>query len=181
MTLEDQIYENKNKEGQESKNYSDGILSHKFIEDFAQYEKAGFWTRFFAAFIDGVVVNVLLSIVFGLIGLSGVDSETITDAEKWILLKKIGVIFFAVTVLYQYLPLVLWGQTLGKKILGIRVINGDFTPKLTILKVLFRETVGKLLSAITIYFGFIMAGITKEKRALHDLIVDTRVVKYRKN
>jgi len=34
-----------------------------------------------------------------------------------------------------------------------------------------------MLSAIILFIGFIMAGFDREKRGLHDILVDTRVIK----
>jgi hypothetical protein len=42
--------------------------------------------------------------------------------------------------------------------------------------VIYRETIGKYLSAVFLYLGYIMAGIDREKRAFHDMLADTRVV-----
>ena len=48
--------------------------------------------------------------------------------------------------------------------------------KLSLIDVIYRETVGKFLSGVILSIGFIMAGIDKEKRALHDMLCDTRVI-----
>jgi uncharacterized RDD family membrane protein YckC len=41
----------------------------------------------------------------------------------------------------------------------------------------FGRYFGKLLSAIILGIGYIMAAFDSEKRALHDMICDTRVIK----
>ena len=68
-----------------------------------------------------------------------------------------------------------WGQTFGKMLMQIRVVRMDGGP-LTL-----GQSIGRYfatyLSAIILSIGFIMAGFDDEKRALHDRICDTRVVK----
>ena len=39
------------------------------------------------------------------------------------------------------------------------------------------ETVGKFLSALILMIGFIMAGFRQDKRALHDLLFRTQVLR----
>jgi len=67
----------------------------------------------------------------------------------------------------------LWGQTLGKMALQIRVVSVDGGP------LSLGQAVGRyfatLLSALILGIGFLMAGIRSDKRALHDLLAGTRV------
>lgn len=67
----------------------------------------------------------------------------------------------------------LWGQTLGKMALQIRVVSMDGGP------LSFGQAVGRYfavrLSVLILGIGFIMAGVRADKRALHDLLVGTRV------
>jgi len=68
----------------------------------------------------------------------------------------------------------MWGQTLGKMALQVRVVSMDGGP------LSFGQSVGRyfatFLSALTLGIGFIMAGVRPDKRALHDLLARTRVV-----
>ena len=41
---------------------------------------------------------------------------------------------------------------------------------------MYRETIGKFLSGVIMNIGYIIAGIDSEKRALHDILCDTRVI-----
>jgi uncharacterized RDD family membrane protein YckC len=67
----------------------------------------------------------------------------------------------------------MWGQTLGKMALQIRVVSMDGGP------LSFGQAVGRyfaaILSALLLMIGFIMAGARSDKRALHDLLAGTRV------
>ena len=46
---------------------------------------------------------------------------------------------------------------------------------MTFINVLYRETIGKYLSAIA-FIGYFMIAIDDEKRGLHDRLCDTRVI-----
>ena len=44
------------------------------------------------------------------------------------------------------------------------------------IDIVYRETVGKFLSGIFLSIGYILVGLDNEKRALHDILCDTRVI-----
>ena len=68
------------------------------------------------------------------------------------------------------------GLTLGKWATGLRVEcrDGD---RLTFPRALVRHTVGYLLSLLTLGFGFLVAALSRDGRALHDLLAGTVVVR----
>ncbi|MEN8252263.1 MAG: RDD family protein [Patescibacteria group bacterium] len=51
--------------------------------------------------------------------------------------------------------------------------NGE---KLTLGKIVLRETVGKLISSVIFYIGYIIAGFTSKKQSLHDIMAHSVVV-----
>lgn len=121
---------------------------------------AGFWLRFVALLIDGFVLFVataLVVIVFG----DGVGSVLLANLLVWM--------YFAVM---ESSP---QQATLGKQALGLIVtdINGQ--------QLTFGRATGrffaKYLSNATLEFGYIMAGFTTKKQALHDLIAGTLVLR----
>ena len=61
--------------------------------------------------------------------------------------------------------------------LGLKVVRPNGMP--VDLPRAFGRYFAKMLSAIILFIGYIMAGFDAEKRALHDMICDTRVVKVR--
>ena len=68
------------------------------------------------------------------------------------------------------------GQTLGKMALGIQVVNADGnTPGFG--RALLREVPGKLISRLPLYLGYFWAGWDPHKRAWHDHISGTFVVR----
>jgi uncharacterized RDD family membrane protein YckC len=78
---------------------------------------------------------------------------------------------------YETFFLVKFAATPGKMALGLKVIRPDGS-KLDVGRAIGRYF-AKMLSAIILYIGYIMAGFDSQKRALHDMICDTRVIKTR--
>ena len=66
--------------------------------------------------------------------------------------------------------------TLGQKICGLRVVRDGHDPRIS-----FSRAVGRFLamavSSITLGIGYIMAAFTERKRALHDMLACTCVIR----
>ncbi len=148
-------------------------------EEVLIYERkpAGFWVRFWAYLIDLLVVGGLTSILakpaFALIGME-------TTGIPWYAPYAIvsGVIFYG----YFVLMTKFLGQTVGKMIMGIRVISLK-SDSLSIGTLLFREWIGRFIS-VTILPLYWIVGFTPLKQGIHDFIADTTVVheeSFRKN
>lgn len=69
----------------------------------------------------------------------------------------------------------IWQASLGKKIMGLQVVNLDGS-RLTIFQSAARNLL-KILSIFTMFIGFMMAGWTHKKQALHDMIPGLLVIK----
>lgn len=69
------------------------------------------------------------------------------------------------------------GATPGKMIFGLRVIDRRTGAHLSFGRAALRETVGKGVSMLTFLIGYLMAAFRSDKRALHDLMVDSQVVR----
>jgi len=130
---------------------------------------AGFWIRVVAVLIDGVVLIVAQGILFGagwIMWGGGLGSGVAVRGATQLFSSLIGA---AYTIVFNWL----WGQTLGKMALQIRIVSMDGGP------LSFGQAVGRyfasFLSALILGIGFIMAGVRSDKRALHDLLAGTRV------
>jgi hypothetical protein len=66
------------------------------------------------------------------------------------------------------------GATFGKIVLGIKVLGSNGEP-VGFLKSLARNF-SKIISTLILMIGFIMAGFTKKKQGLHDIISNCIVV-----
>jgi len=143
-----------------------------------EFVYAGFWLRFCASFVDSIIVNVLsgilgffLGIVVGIAMMDG-DPEMRTAVAE-ILGGILGVI---VAWLYAALQECSGTQaTLGKRMLGLRVTDLDGN-RISFGRATGRHF-GKLLSAAVLLIGFLMAGFTERKQALHDMLAGCLVIK----
>jgi uncharacterized RDD family membrane protein YckC len=142
---------------------------------------AGFWIRFAAIFIDGIIlaaVNTAIRLAAGLgfyqsfgAGLGGPRTVTGMISGTQIALYFIQMLL---GVSYEVLLIGAYGATLGKMACRIKVVVADGS-KVSYLRALGRYF-AKLLSWFICGIGYIMAGFDEEKRALHDRICNTRVV-----
>jgi uncharacterized RDD family membrane protein YckC len=131
-----------------------------------QVRYAGFWIRFVAAFIDGLILSIPQAIVRVFVTVANFGTMYVIASN---------VLSFLITWAYYVFMTNNYQATLGKKAVGIMVISSK-PERLTLNQVLLRETVGKIVSALTIAIGYIMAGFTEKKQALHDMIAGTVVV-----
>ena len=128
---------------------------------------AGFWVRYVANVIDGLVL-VIPAIIIDL-GLFFLLGNNVTFKILSYVLYYLIIWSYFVVMTYKY------QATLGKMAVGVKVVS-DKSERLTVGQLILRETLGKFISLITIYIGYIMAGFTERKQALHDKIAKTVVV-----
>jgi uncharacterized RDD family membrane protein YckC len=137
---------------------------------------AGFWIRFVAVLIDAVLLGVVgIAISAAVIGSAFLSGPDLNEGAMMGRLLLQYFLNFAVGVLYECWFLVNRGATLGKQALGLKVIRANGGPINWGLAV--GRYFGKIVSGMVLLLGYIMAAFDDEKRALHDRICDTRVVK----
>ena len=137
---------------------------------------AGFWLRVVAIIIDGLVFLPLTILSYVLEAAQNNAEDTST---KFLLaLVMMGYGLFIIVARWLYFALMessKWQATLGKKALGLRVTGMDGQ------RIGFGRATGryfgKILSALTLMVGFMMAGFTPRKQALHDMIAGTLVIR----
>ncbi|MCX7572034.1 RDD family protein [Tumebacillus sp. DT12] len=137
--------------------------------------KASFGIRLGALLIDSILVGIIASILIGIfmVGALSVDGTE----EEQLVVFLIGYLFvFVAAALYSVvLPAIMNGQTLGKKILGIRIVRKDGA-RVSFGRLLLREVIGRWVNSITFLIGYLIA-LGEDKRGLHDYIGGTIVVK----
>ena len=67
------------------------------------------------------------------------------------------------------------GGTLGKKLFKLKVCKAT-EEKLSLFTVIYRESIGRYLSGLILFIGYIIIGVDSKKRGLHDILSDTLVV-----
>ncbi len=137
------------------------------------FSYAGFWIRGAAKIVDLVIVSVLLSFYtfylrpkftgFGPVVLLGLN------------MAFLYIPYFALGLVYTTFFLGIFSATPGKMLFGLIVIKRgggriDYMDA-------FGRQFGELVSQMTLMIGYFMAAFDVEKRALHDRILDTRVIR----
>lgn len=131
-----------------------------------QIKFAGFWIRLAANFIDMIIIFVIvfiLNLVFSVI--------------SWI--PALGIVMDILFIIFPFAYFIYmtkkYQATLGKMALGVIVVKSQLQP-LSVKDVFMRELLGKIVSGLTLNVGYIIAGFTQKKQALHDYIADTVVI-----
>jgi uncharacterized RDD family membrane protein YckC len=140
-------------------------------------EFAGFWTRFAAYFVDSIITGILGAIVGGVIGAVMGAAGAMKGGAAGIIAVQLTAMIVSLGIRAAYFIYFIGkdGQTPGKKMCKIKVVNPDGT------QVSYGKATGRffgyILSSMICGFGYFMAGWDEEKRALHDRLCDTRVIK----
>ena len=149
------------------------------------YRYGGFWIRFLAFIIDAIIVGAACA-PFGVFamrpfigeilrsGSRGPDPEAImTLASSMLMLKLVSL---GIGWIYEaWMTSSERQATVGKMALGLKVtdVNGQ--------RISFARATGrhfaKILSAMILLIGYIMAAFMPRKQGLHDLLANTIVVK----
>jgi uncharacterized RDD family membrane protein YckC len=152
---------------------------------------AGFWLRFAAYLLDTlilqiplVIVSMVFGFIFGFIWALSHRGETLgfTSADGSanipFILFETAIIIFSLVAQWLYFAMQESSAaqaTLGKRIIGIKVTNEQGQ------RIGFGQAsgrfFGKIISGLTLLIGYIMAGFTEKKQALHDMLAGTLVVR----
>jgi len=139
-----------------------------------EFTYGGFWIRFAARFLDGIILYVV-GFVMQLTMASVMPSDNPEGALS--LLVVYLLVSFGIGIGYPTFFLGKYGATPGKMAAGLKVVRPDGEP-ITYLRA-FGRYFAELLSGFIFLIGYIMAAFDDEKRALHDRICDTRVIRTR--
>lgn len=154
-----------------------------------QVRYAGFWLRFVAYLIDYLlleIVGFIISIPFiGAIIFSAftiADSDSFNEKTVFGIAGILGAVFMLViiTILLGWLYFALMESsknqgTLGKMALGLKVTDMK-GQKISFGRATGRYF-GKIISGMIFMIGYILAGLTEKKQALHDMMAGCLVVR----
>ena len=138
---------------------------------------AGFWRRFAALFLDGMLYTALtLPLMVWMYG-SGYLNWWLGSSSD---MATYGVFDLLLTYLLPFVLLVFcwlrWQATPGKILLDCRVVDARTLQPLSPRQAVIRA-LGYILSALPIYLGFVWAAFDKRKQALHDKLAGSLVIK----
>lgn len=109
------------------------------------------------------IIELLVSIAFVISAVGAFDNEG-------------SVVFAIFAYIGMYFAVMSRSTTIGKLVLNMKVVNRRTGKDLSFFDMLFRETIGKLLSAVFFALGYIWIMIDNENRAWHDLVFSSLVV-----
>jgi uncharacterized RDD family membrane protein YckC len=151
---------------------------------------AGFWLRFVAYMIDGFVsllaFLILLVPFFILTGAGAalskigsgedIDNHVAAFLSVGFLLGFFGTIFLVSWLYYALSESSSWQATLGKKMLNLKVTDMTGQP------ISFGRASGRFFAKIVtgmipLMIGYIIAGFTEKKQAIHDMIASCLVLR----
>ncbi|HKW96990.1 MAG TPA: RDD family protein [Bryobacteraceae bacterium] len=147
------------------------------------FHYAGFWRRFVAMIIDGLVFTPLVILCLATTGVFGVILQPEADRNiEGPLAALIGLGIFAwilvITVgnwLYHtWMESSRYQATLGKMALGI-VVTDMYGNRISFARANGRFF-GKIVSGMIMNIGYLMAAFTEKKQALHDMLASCLVV-----
>ena len=129
-------------------------------------EFAGFWWRFAALLLDGILLTILFMPLFFILAYSGF----VAGMMAWVFILMIFSVWYEVYFIGKY------GATYGKKWLGVKVVDKE-TRQVIGYPRAFLRWVGRLVVGFTLYIGYLIIPFTQNKQGLHDIIATTIVVK----
>ena len=154
------------------------------------YPYAGFWKRALAFIIDSIILSIPMAVVYAVIlvpqGMAFAKlASSGTEPSPEVMMSMMGRYFISMALIWLFTIVSGWlysslmesskyQATLGKLALGIKV-TGAYGERISFARATGRFF-GKMVSAMTLYFGFYMAGFTQKRQALHDLLANTFVV-----
>lgn len=133
---------------------------------------AGFWMRFWAYFIDIIIlfsINGIFLSPFGFLN-EGMPIEISFWTLSGILA---GIIYY----LYFLIMTKMFHQTVGKMIMGLKVIPAEKNT-ITWSDLFFREVIGRFIYNVfsILKLLYLVVAFANEKQGIHDMIANTRVI-----
>jgi len=133
--------------------------------------------RFIALIIDWAALSIIIGLLSAIFGIGSADQvQAMMSSGDYTTMAG----FFASSGIIRLLYFTLMESskhqaTLGKMALGMKVVRAD-GGRISMGKAILRYF-GKWLSGLILGIGYIMAAFTDKKRALHDMIASTLVVR----
>ena len=130
---------------------------------------AGFWMRFWAYLLDLIVVGSIERLI-----INPIFRAIEIPLMEFNMFAPISIASAIIFYLYFVLMTKYFNQTIGKMVFGIKVIDLK-NDKLSWGTILFREWIGRFISA-TVVIGYIIVAFLPKKQGLHDLFTETSVI-----
>lgn len=143
---------------------------------------AGFWIRFIAYLVDALILYVPVSVfnyIFIIDGIISFTQNSSLDSMDWSAFYRTFVLcIFLNLLVYWFFSAMFesggWQATPGKRLMGLRVVD-EMGGRIS-FKVATGRYFSKYLSALILFIGYIMVGLTEKKQGLHDKMAGTFVL-----
>jgi uncharacterized RDD family membrane protein YckC len=155
-----------------------------------RYALASWWSRVGAQLIDGLLIGAVALVLFLPLGAAfGVGFADDSDATVWAAIAGLLLWVLCTAIIsFLYAPILMArtnGKTVGRMVLGIRVVRtsgehisfGFALMREVLIKTVIFGIAGSFTAGLAPLLDVLWPLWDEENRALHDFIVNTRVVK----
>ncbi|MGA1865504.1 MAG: RDD family protein [bacterium] len=141
---------------------------------FTGFVYKGFWIRGVADGLDALILGIAAQFID--IFIRSLGFETVTDPFSAFSIFSLAIsIKFLINITYYVFFNGRYGATPGKMVIGAKIVNTDGSP-ISYTKA-FARFFAEMLSGFIFGIGYLMAAFDSQKRALHDRICSTFVIK----
>jgi uncharacterized RDD family membrane protein YckC len=123
---------------------------------------AGFWIRFGGALIDGILLGIVGSILGAIVGVDITESNTLST--------------LLALVYFTYFHSTIAGQSIGNRLVGIRIADADNGGPIPWSRALIRALMS-YVSAIALLIGYFWMLWDPRNQTWHDKVANTLVVR----
>ena len=137
---------------------------------------AGFWRRAVSAFLDWLLVGIVAAAIGDLFGVEA-PSPPSPDGDGFnVQIVAPGPFILVELAYFTYFHATSAGQSIGNKILGIRVLDADTGRSMPYVRAFVRALMSNL-SALPCFLGFFWMLWEPRKRTWHDMVANSLVVR----
>ena len=129
---------------------------------FVYADYAGFWIRWLAAFIDGILLCIPICLVTGITAEFSLWSGTVIVQS------------LLMWPYYAFLESSSWQATIGKRAVGL-VVTDIYGRRISFMRATGRHF-ASWISKIIFWVGYIIGAFTARRQTLHDLMANTVVI-----
>ena len=148
------------------------------------FEAVGFWPRVGAALIDQLILFAVNMVVWRNVARMfgwaedvevGPDAANLQELTPFLwYMGRYSVVSYGVKMIYDVLMNGRFGATVGKLIIGARIVKADGSRLGYTFA--FVRFLCMIVSDFTCTIGYLLVAFRSDKRALHDLLANTRVI-----
>ena len=140
--------------------------------DSSNLQLASMRSRAFAFVIDDLIVTLLICLIYWS---SIVEASGDQDALLNLMQSSFVVPLIVLKIIYHTFFIWYYGQTLGKKIAKIRVIDANYWGRVSFFSSFLRAS-GRVVSEMFFYVGFLVGFFNEGRKTFHDITGKTLVI-----